>query len=462
MAAVYPPADDIPAHVKACSTSFQKIVQESARLSAKVEGLDSRIEDEHARFELYVRNSGAARTGRSSLQYRLREASGIRRQVVSLLQSLAELLDDTMATMEEMDSCQSAIVIDEDIDELNDLVLCLARLITCLLRLLVAIRNPTPHDRFSLSIAETDTSFFVPGDVAHVKEKFPEAPTTLCERLGKANSYRRQYFKYRNSRHIRLEQGISIEHHGDGESTTASSIPQELKDQAGSVPESRFLEEDDQSESGQTQTTIASEQEGMLPLPAVSERGPFECPLCFAMISVKTRHAWERHVLQDLRCYICLYDNCSSVTQQFERRHDWIHHMRQQHWRLWRCTSGCESIFATWAQFSAHMSEIHSEPVVPNSAISRPRTTWVTESCPLCSEPIGSFHEYQQHIGEHQLDLALFVLPRVEYETIEPQEIFEATGPRVSDEDTSSDDAMQQEEETTKKQVNPLSRSGTE
>lgn len=180
---------------------------------------------------------------------------------------------------------------------MGGLVSNLARIITSLLKCSTTIRNPHPHDRFSLSAAETDTTYFHELDIAHVQQKFPAASNTMCERLGKANSYRRQYFKYREARHVRLERGTSLA--DDGQSTVASSIPQALKDGDGPTEETGFIDEDYQSESGQTMTTIAIEAGRLPPLPAMSERGPFECPYCYTMIAVTTSKTWEYDIESD-------------------------------------------------------------------------------------------------------------------------------------------------------------------
>lgn len=86
-------AESIPTHATACSARFQELVDGSASLNGKIQGLDEKIEDERDRFEMFIKNSGAARTGRSSLQYRLLEASGMRTRFVGFLQTLARVLD---------------------------------------------------------------------------------------------------------------------------------------------------------------------------------------------------------------------------------------------------------------------------------------------------------------------------------------------------------------------------------
>ncbi|KAK8064093.1 hypothetical protein PG996_008745 [Apiospora saccharicola] len=421
MADIQPAASDISAHAVACTTLFQSTVKFATTYS-NLQDLSLKLKDEYDRFELYLKNSGATRKGRSSLQYRLRDASALRQQVVGLLQNLTDLLGDIVDVLAVPEFCESGTGSQEYADEVNSLISDLARLITCLLRLQVAIRNPAPHDRFSLSLEETDTSCYHPSDITHVQDKFPAAPSTLCERLGKANSWRRRYFKHRESHHSRLQNRGCTNGDGDGQSTVASSIPQGLKDDGSPDDKYVLIDEECQSESGQTETTIAVEGQILPLIPAMSEQGPFECPFCFFMIEVSTNKDWEKHILRDLRCYICIHDDCPWITQQFERRNDWIKHMRQTHWRVWPCTAGCEMHFPSWAQLTMHMSQIHAKDITRSLTMSRPRTSWTEEPCPLCNEIIRSVRDYRRHVGRHQLDLALFALPNAEYESLEPKE----------------------------------------
>jgi hypothetical protein len=53
------------------------------------------VEDELGRFRIWSGNIGAHRRGRSSLDYRLRDASHISRRVIGLLQDLNETLRDS-------------------------------------------------------------------------------------------------------------------------------------------------------------------------------------------------------------------------------------------------------------------------------------------------------------------------------------------------------------------------------
>ena len=54
----------------------------------------SLLADEYGRFNVWAGNIGAHQVGRLSLDYRLREASHIKEQVISLLQYLYEIIKD--------------------------------------------------------------------------------------------------------------------------------------------------------------------------------------------------------------------------------------------------------------------------------------------------------------------------------------------------------------------------------
>lgn len=53
-----------------------------------------KVQDELSRFKVWSSNIGAHRMGKSSLDYRLRDASNIHDQVIRLLRDLLESLND--------------------------------------------------------------------------------------------------------------------------------------------------------------------------------------------------------------------------------------------------------------------------------------------------------------------------------------------------------------------------------
>ncbi|KAI8157329.1 Myosin-1 [Colletotrichum sp. SAR 10_70] len=87
--------------------------------------------------------------------------------------------------------------------EMEQITLDITELVDCLLRLSVSIQNPAPHDRF-MSSTFTDASAYEDFDIQHVQAKFQDIDESLAQRLGKAMSRRRQYFKYREAHHQKL------------------------------------------------------------------------------------------------------------------------------------------------------------------------------------------------------------------------------------------------------------------
>lgn len=300
--------ESIPNSVRKCLEDFNVLKQVESPLA-----IDSdrkavlEIVEGEARFKVWSGNIGAHSTGRRSLEYRLRDASHLRKQVISLLGELAELLADAYAIVigektpwdrikdDEGIGFDSKSEFDDDVPatEMSQIAQNVLDVIDCLLRLSVAIRNPAPHDRFATFIS-TDASHYEKHDIDHVRSKFNKIEPFLAERLGRAISRRRQYFKYRQSHHLKLSQGLGYRETNDG-STIASSLPQRAK-AAGFKVEA--VDETEASDSGVTQTSLASSHAGgdklrVPPLPREAENGPFECPFCYMMIVATSSLSWK-------------------------------------------------------------------------------------------------------------------------------------------------------------------------
>lgn len=191
--------------------------------------------------------------------------------------------------------------------ELTQILTDIAEIVTCLFRLSVSIRNPAPHDRYKQT-GSTDASYFEPFDVQHARDLFPSASEDLVKRLGQANSYRRQYFKYRELHHLKLSQGLGPSDHltdPDCASTVASSIPQNMKGPEHHAQNAVVLGIDACSEDGMSQTScattvIGSDRLRIPPLPVEAESGPFQCPYCYMMIDTPSPNSWKYE-----SAYIC-------------------------------------------------------------------------------------------------------------------------------------------------------------
>ncbi|KAF5542092.1 hypothetical protein FNAPI_10076 [Fusarium napiforme] len=348
--------------------------------------------DQQTRFNVWAGNIGAHRTGPSSLDYRLRDSSNIKGQVLSLLKGLVELMQDAHDILMGIEVPWDQITADEDIEEpdgpdteLNQISADITDVVNCLLRLSVAMRNPAPHDRFIKSHS-IDTSHYEIFDIQHVSSKFKTIEPLLAERLGKAISRRRQFFNYRLAHRAKLSQGLT--HEGGDAETIASSLPEHLKDATSGQPLSIDGIGGEGSDSGFSQTSYATSladvnQCRVPPLPKESSEGPFECPFCYTIIVANTRSSWKKHVYGDLRPYICLEKDCETPGREFSRRHQWMEH-------------------------------------------------------------------YQRHVGRHQEQLALFALPTVESDDKDEvgSESDSSAGSMVmiDDQDEQGDDTKQPEE----------------
>lgn len=297
--------------VRGCLELFQTLESLPSPLpNASYQTALAAITEEETRFKVWSRNMSAHSSGRRSLQFRLRDASHLQKQVLALLADLSELLDDALAIIQgekipwdqieadEISADELQLLEDDGCElpttELDQIASSIPDAVNCLLRLSVAIRNPAPHDRFAASVP-IDTSHYGSFDIQHVQAKFQNIDSVLAQRLGHAISKRRQYFKYRESHHLKLAHGLDPTEQADGKSTIASSIPGHARS-AGFDHTLSAIDEDAISEAGISQTSLASslsnaERIRVPPLPRNAEDGPFECPFCFMIITATNRES---------------------------------------------------------------------------------------------------------------------------------------------------------------------------
>ncbi|RYP83569.1 hypothetical protein DL769_001323 [Monosporascus sp. CRB-8-3] len=202
--------------------------------------------------------------------------------------------------------------------ELDQILGAIGAIIDCLLRLSVAIRNPAPHDHFKYRAGAGVVDYYEQWDVQHVQDKFPRLNPRISERLGKAISWRRQYFKYRKEHHNRLFGGLDSDAvEGDEKPTVASSLPDHLKEFTEGeklVMHDLAALSDDQTETSHTSyapSAVNSDQLRVPPMPMEHLNGPFICPFCRLMLSIDTRNAWKLSCRSDMskaqgKCPFCL------------------------------------------------------------------------------------------------------------------------------------------------------------
>ncbi|KAL8949422.1 MAG: hypothetical protein Q9222_004474 [Ikaeria aurantiellina] len=193
------------------------------------------VSDHFGRFHVWAGNIGAGQQGRSSLDYRLRDASYIKDQVVSTLQYLVESLQEVCEVVSgsrlsydqlpsDSDSSLSSCASDsaressgQDLEvsnvdgsetELQQLQHSISTFISNLFKVSIIIRqSPAPHDRIVKS-ATIDTSHFQVWDERYVQDKYPHADAMLVKRLGLAITKRRKYLIYREQHRQKLSRQL--------------------------------------------------------------------------------------------------------------------------------------------------------------------------------------------------------------------------------------------------------------
>ena len=205
-----------------------------------------------------------------------------------------------------------------ELKEFDYLVSDITHIITCLYKFSIAIRNPAPQKCLH-KIAAIDVSFYENWDINHINGKFNgnlcqdntqsnfKVEKYLIERLGKANTRRRQLLKYYKNHHDTISRyindplssrklptpderaatlNVTIK-----SQTTMSTIVPRLSQVVGTE-----LDEDQLTET--SYATSASHTMGIrVPPPpnevAAFEGKPFECPYCFNIITVRSRQDWK-------------------------------------------------------------------------------------------------------------------------------------------------------------------------
>lgn len=347
--------------------------------------------DELGRLRIWAANIGAHQSGQSSLDFRLRDSSHIRKQVTKLLNDIFQSLKETKDWIEDsedddVESLSEYSSEDENsISEAQQRCGSVAILIDCLFQMSILIRKPAQRDaRIESTMAEVGA--FEPFDRHHVRNKFPRAEEHLVIRLGKANTRRRQYFRYREHHAMKLTQrideavgGLSL-----GDEGNSAILSNTL---ATSFPDPNIDFDDRVSDSGSSQISFAPTltSGGAITIPAppgASRIGTlFECPYCYYFIKIQSEESWNSHVFQDLQPYVCTELDCPSPEKLYATEHEWLHHRETVHRHQRSLSPGL-----------GLQSEVHK--------------------CQLCGDSHPTEERQARHMARHLQELALFVLPR--------------------------------------------------
>jgi GATA zinc finger len=345
-------------------------------LAAHEEVSNASWHEQLGRLRIWSANIGAHQTGHSSLDYRLRDASHIRKRILSLLDGLKRALEETIELLQDDEPLEEDLLdleSGQEVEtEIQQLFRVIANKIKCLFQMSMLIRKPANRDRLLRARAD-EAATFEPLYRNHVGEKYPRANPAVLDNLAMGIARRKAELMCHERHHIKLSQGLDEDSERKSRAIS-ETIASDFKD--------KNIDFDDlASTSALTQTSYAPSLEGgnaavsVPPPPKDCEYGePFECPYCFFIITMKSRRSWTRHVFKDLMPYSCVFEDCAESKRIFDSRHEWFNH-----------------------ELKTHLGKGMVMDVLADAL------------CPLCHEemPIGRL---ERHLARHLEELALFVI----------------------------------------------------
>ncbi|KAH7403443.1 hypothetical protein BKA64DRAFT_450220 [Cadophora sp. MPI-SDFR-AT-0126] len=444
------------------------------------------------RFRIWASNIGAFQdiNVKSSLEYRIRDAPKIANQITELLGELIESLEDIYSiasharenrtgALHEAEIDPSAHLLEanedtqiensdeEELSEVREILASIEDAISNLFRFSIIIRNNTSRDRYAkAATAAIATPFNGQFDICHVEHKFPALAKRNCrwliERLGKAVTQRREYLKYCREHHDktatepqRPEPGtltippiesssqiparsiaVARSDYSKPTSTLAPTQASTLILTSGQVIEEE-LEEEAQSQTSYATSTDEDSSDTALSVINLEEVSKgfkqFECPYCWQIQTARSQNAWKKHVLSDLKPYVCTFEKCE--LKLFSDRHTWFSHELKDHRQEWRCYFCSHHPFNDADKYKRHLASHHSDSLVQDqfSALLEMSQNALAKfsptDCPFCDDwerrlriinphiPIVEAlavtpSQFQRHLGAHMEQLALFAIPR--------------------------------------------------
>ncbi|RDW61415.1 hypothetical protein BP5796_11307 [Coleophoma crateriformis] len=449
----------------------------------------SLVKEYRAKFNGWAGSIAATQSGhlRSSLDYRLKDAVDIRKRILAILLDLREsLLTATdivfgkipnekwqvgaLSDSEDEEFPVDGLAMGEQTSHLQELFAAMKLSNSSLMKMSMVIRKSPGRDDYLK--AATRYNFDPRWDIGHVKEKHGDSrggSEWLLQRLGKAITRRRQYLKFRQEHYDKLSRDDEGPVAPETQTTTHSQAPRTLastkattfiQNEVPFVNTGQDMDMDTGSFATQTSydvTTIGETSQDELrppPQPQYAFPGvlfefgePFICPYCWTEEVVQNRAAWKKHVFQDLKPYVCTFEECD--LKMFKSRREWFTHELQLHRREWTCQECSHKPFSTQAEFLGHLisshkfhgNECHLEAYILQSE--EPVNRIPTSACPLCDGLHKNNHEskdssnlralddgtddmakpsrqyvtvkqFRSHLGRHLEQLALFALPRTE------------------------------------------------
>ncbi|KAG4438024.1 hypothetical protein IFR05_006483 [Cadophora sp. M221] len=157
-----------------------------------------------------------------------------------------------------------------------------------------------------------------------------------------------------------------------------------------------------------------------------AEENEKPCPYCCLVLPAKTfslhkkAKRWEKHLLEDLQPYICVFTNCSQRGKSYASFKDWQAHLGQPHYSGWLCPLHSEKIdeelllFHNLPDFENHLRIYHTDldPSGANDLIHQASQQAVIPGwCFVCFEELPNVLAFQKHMANHFKTMLLLALP---------------------------------------------------
>ncbi|PGH04453.1 CAMK protein kinase [Polytolypa hystricis UAMH7299] len=471
------------------ATEVRSCIQEFGELPTSLEArgdveLSSQLGEERDRFHIWAGNIGAFQQlpNKTSLDWRLRNAPKISAQVIELLEDIREALSDissialgnrenrrdifSLSELNEISSCGDMIIDNDttEITELQEILETLQDSITGLFRISSLISEATPRDRYIKALmSSTHRQFDESFDISHVMHRFPrlrhDDRKWLGTRLGKAIARRRGYLRYCREHRERLgredncapdtQPALELQPKTNtsnlGDKRTVGTSPSMFATTAASTFVTQMIPQNDLQElvsnDGQSELSVTTAGEEfndaelkIMPLGEVigQRNGAFECPYCKNILNIKQERKWRKHVLSDLRPYVCTFKECE--LRMFGERRAWFLHELEHHRAQWQCRFCTSQPFHDKGSLELHLARRHHELCSASQLhslleLSRQSPEYIAANdCPFCddfearlrltdqieapSTVLISSTQFSRHVASHMEQLALFAIPR--------------------------------------------------
>jgi hypothetical protein len=154
------------------------------------------------------------------------------------------------------------------------------------------------------------------------------------------------------------------------------------------------------------------------------------CPYCGAKIMINTQKQWEKHVSNDLKPYICTFEDCT--WRLFSDCDDWFSHELQYHRREWVCQQCQLDPFSSRDDFVQHLESTHGMGF-PSSHLNgvvlkseEPVDKFYEGACLLCTRwdemlkgltgdgvdrPFATAETFKLHLASHLKDVVTMTVP---------------------------------------------------